>query len=169
MKSNLDLVPQDIKVEANTIYETVQDLFGISKTMVMSRTRVYEIVTVRYMIMSLLDENPNCGLGVIGALVNRDHSLIVHGLKEHVKLYEQNHKEYRIRYDLLRNTLKRESVSMMKKIQDVEYKLDAIIEEVINLRNELKKNNIISNDNKGISKRGLLPSEDKGSLLRQDR
>ena len=60
---------------------TISTKTGISEEMILGKTRIYVVVTVRQLYYKLLREKMGYPFARIGELCNRDHSTIVNGLK----------------------------------------------------------------------------------------
>ncbi len=177
MKRNLDKIPQSFKILTNEIFEEIEKHLGISRKQLLSQRRDHEIVAARYMAMQLMDMSLDSTLGTIAGLIGRDHSTVVHGLKEHKKLYEENYRNYTHKFDRIRMRFKKRELTLIDAINIVSQKQEIILEEIKfmstsirNLEYEIKKQNQVeSNNNKGIPERGLLPLKDQGNILGEKR
>jgi hypothetical protein len=101
MKKKLNEVSTDCKLKVSLALEAACDVYGLQKKLVRSNSRNEEVIKARYSVYGLMVpflDRQKFGLSDIGAIFGRDHAAVIHGKKEHIKLYTTN-KYYKEKYD----------------------------------------------------------------------
>lgn len=100
MKTPIKSIPDDIKLSFCLAVNIVCKHSGLKKKDLINDPN-HKIAMHRFMVFALLEdlEVPYCNTG---GLIGRDHSTVMHGVKEHKNLYDQNHKGYREFFDLIK-------------------------------------------------------------------
>ena len=75
-------MPQ-IKKMVHKLIDKMEDIFHVERSYVFGKTRRREIIELRMMMYALMREDLGYTLPKIGKIFNRDHSSVIHLLKQH--------------------------------------------------------------------------------------
>jgi chromosomal replication initiator protein len=85
------------------ILTTVAKTSGISVAQILGRSRRREIVDARYLSMYLVQDIMKAGPSRIGEFFCRDHSSVIHAVRQYRTLMEVDSSEYKGRYQYIKN------------------------------------------------------------------
>jgi Mg2+ and Co2+ transporter CorA len=89
----------------DTITDVICDFLDVERHQVRGKTRTQNVVEARIMMCAVLQKmKPYLTLTKVGAIVNRDHSLVIHYRKRHEALMEFN-KDYERQFRAVCNTV----------------------------------------------------------------
>jgi len=91
-------------ITPNIIIEIVAEHFNISTEDIISKKRSAEIATPRHIFMYLCKEMTDTTLKAIGALTERDHATVIHGV-EKIKKEVENNPEMRDKINIIKNKI----------------------------------------------------------------
>ena len=106
MKKTIEEISPACKADFALALETVSDLLKVSRKKLLSKSRITECLMGRAMLYSLMDYTDKHDYASIGAFFGKDHSTVLHGLREHAKMYKQDYNEYQNLYDLIFKSFK---------------------------------------------------------------
>lgn len=89
-----DICSNRFKLTKDDILDIISKESGIGISQIISKSRKREIVNVRYIFCSIMKNNYNYSLVHIGELIGRDHTTIIHAIKQH-RNRVQNEELYR--------------------------------------------------------------------------
>jgi predicted transcriptional regulator len=98
------IVKSQIKSNIDEIFKAIFDITGITSQELISPNRHRNIADTRKMLVNLINENHKFTLSKIGGMINRDHATIIHALRNHKLLYE-NDRTYQLTYNKIINEL----------------------------------------------------------------
>lgn len=91
-------------ITPNIILEIVAEHFNINTEDIISKKRSAEIATPRHIFMYLCKEMTDTTLKAIGALTERDHATVIHGV-EKIKKEVENNQEMKDKIEILKNKI----------------------------------------------------------------
>lgn len=173
MKKNLEDIPEDQKMKAAILLETMERELGVEKAFIISKSRKDNIAVMRAMCFHILIKVENFGPSNAGAVFGKDHATAKHGSKIHKESYETNFEGYKDKYERLisRYLFERESKSEVSEFFDVMNKLNEKMDELKRIMNALV--------GMSISKKPLnpelleiinetFPEDDKRTIIEQN-
>lgn len=82
-----------VAISADQIIKFVCETHEISKEDLIKKTRKKELVKARFMAYWFIKNNTSLGLVSIGKLFSRDHSTVIHGIRDHSDNFERRDSE----------------------------------------------------------------------------
>lgn len=101
MKKKLEEIPEDQKIKAAILLETMERELGITKAFILSKSRKDNVAVMRAMCFHILVKVEKFGPSNAGAVFEKDHATAKHGIKIHANSYDTNFEGYRDKYDRL--------------------------------------------------------------------
>lgn len=83
--------PSDLSIAGHAV-NTVCRHFGLSPSQIEGRRRTWSMVWPRWCVYALTAQSLDLSSPAMGALFNRDHTTILHGLTQHRNLISTNRK-----------------------------------------------------------------------------
>lgn len=83
------------------IYQSFENSIGISRDIMISRSRKWERVRCRIIAAYLARNLLGLSWKQCGAILDRDHSTAIHDHNSHEPCFEQDHKEYQLYYNVV--------------------------------------------------------------------
>jgi len=139
MKKNLEDIPEDQKMKAAILLETIERELGIEKSFILSTSRKDDIAVMRAMCFHILIKVEKFGPSNAGAVFGKDHATAKHGVKIHAESYETNYHGYKDKYERLisRYLFERDSKNERSEFFSVMNKLNQKMEELKKIKNAL--------------------------------
>jgi len=135
MKKTVEEVSSVCKADFALALEVVTDICGVSRKKVLSKSRIDEALAGRCILYALMDYTDRHDLASVGAFFGKDHSTILHGIREHQKRYDQDYNGYQSYYDrsleLFKEKLNKEVQAMTANDQS-HYEIINKIDDMIN-------------------------------------
>ena len=118
-----------------------QKMFGIGSTALLGRRRMEEYNRIRYMTYHILYDIYKYRITTIANYFNRNHATIIHGLDQHLFMYNQDYKDYKRDFDLYKNyilqSIKKEHENKYSIVHNLINRLRLLEMEALSIRKEL--------------------------------
>lgn len=138
MKKTIDEMDPDCRLAISVVIDIVSEAYGLSSDIVTSRSRTTAPLKAKYscygFMVSLKKDYP---LADIGAVFGRDHASVLHGVNEHLNLYETD-KQYRQRFEQISTKAKKALAGKSKnQVHDLVQRIDRTIESLQDIKKML--------------------------------
>lgn len=138
MKKSIELIPDTVKLNFCLAIETVSKHSGIKKRELL-KSQSHSLAIYRYMIFALMDKIGASDIDS-GSMIGKDHSTVIHGLKEHKNLCDQNYKGYNTLFERIETEfLSRVQIDDISHEDPQEKSFYELIHEIETLESSIKK------------------------------
>lgn len=135
MKKTLDKMDLGCRFDISVVIDIVSEAYGLSPDIVTSRSRTTAPLKAKYSCYGfMISLKKEYSLADIGAAFGRDHASVLHGVNEHLKLYETD-KHYRQKFDQISIKAKKAlSGKSNNQVHDLVQRIDRTIESLQDIK-----------------------------------
>lgn len=127
-------------IEFTILVSIIDEVMGVSKETLLSKTRLRPIVELRMIFSNVLKENiKKLSVEKIGELMNVDHSTVTYHIKTHLALMSQKDEQYKIKYERINDLYKNRILFTSDYLKDTLLnKKKKLEQELVNINDMLK-------------------------------